>query len=76
MNIDDITLGEIAEIEDYARLPITDIAEDKPGVMRLRIGLAWVIKRREDPAFTISDAEKLTSAQVTELFNDDEELKK
>lgn len=76
MDFDDITLGEIAEIEDYAQLPFSDIAEEKVGVMKLRIALAWVIKRRTEPAFTIADAEKLTPTDLNALFEGDDTTKK
>jgi len=45
MDFENITLGEIAEIEDYAKLSFTQIGDDTPGVYRLRIGLAWIMKR-------------------------------
>lgn len=76
MDFDDITLGEIAEIEDYAGLPFSEIGEEKVGVIRLRIGLAWILKRRTDPTFTTKDAEKLTTNDMTALFEGDENTKK
>lgn len=76
MDFDDITLGEIAEIEDYAGLPFSEIGEEKVGVIRLRIGLAWILKRRTDPTFTAKDAEKLTTNDMTALFEGDENTKK
>jgi hypothetical protein len=76
MNFEDITLGEIAEIEDYAQLPFADIGEERIGVIKLRIGLAWIIKRRENPDFKIADAEKLTPADFALLFGDDDTTKK
>jgi hypothetical protein len=76
MDFEDITLGEIAEIEDYAQLPFSDIAEERLGVIKLRIALAWVIKRRENPDFTIADAEKLTPADFGTLFGDEVTPKK
>jgi hypothetical protein len=76
MNFEDITLGEIAEIEDYAKLPFSDIAEERIGVIKLRIALAWIMKRREEPKFTIEMAEKLTPADFGALFGDDDNSKK
>ena len=76
MDFEDITLGEIAEIEDYAKLPFSDIGEERIGVIKLRIALAWVMKRRENPKFTIQDAEKLTPADFGNLFGDDDNTKK
>jgi hypothetical protein len=76
MDFEDITLGEIAEIEDYAQLPFSDIGEDRIGVIKLRIAFAWIIKRRTNPDFTIADAEKLTPGDFAELFGDDDTTKK
>lgn len=72
MEFENITLGEIAEIEDYAKLSFSEIGEDKPGVYRLRIGLAWIMKRRTEPGFTIKQAEALTPTDLTDLFGADE----
>lgn len=72
MDFENITLGEIAEIEDYAKMSFSEIGDDKPGVYRLRIALAWIIKRRNDSAFTIKQAEGLTPTDLTDLFGADE----
>jgi hypothetical protein len=76
MDFEDITLGEIAEIEDYAKMPFSEIAEEKLGVIKLRIALAWVMKRRTNPDFTIAEAEKLTPNDFAQLFGDDDKTKK
>jgi len=76
MDFEDITLGEIAEIEDYAQMPFANIAEDGIGVIKLRIALAWVIKRRTNPDFTIAEAQKLTPSDFAQLFGDDDNTKK
>jgi len=75
MDFENITLGEIAEIEEYARMSFSEIGDDKPGVYRLRIALAWVMKRREDPSFTLGQAEQLTPNDLTALFENDESAK-
>ena len=72
MDFENITLGEIAEIEDYAKMSFSEIGDDTPGVYRLRIGLAWIMKRRTEPNFTIKQAEALTPNDLTDLFGDDE----
>ena len=76
MDFEDITLGEIAEIEDYAKMPFSEIAEEKIGVIKLRIALAWVMKRRTNPDFTIAEAETLTPNDFAQLFGDDDKTKK
>jgi len=75
MGFDDITLGEIEEIEDFANMSITEIGEDKPGVIKLRIALAWILKRRIDPTYTIDDARKMSAKELTAFF-DEEPAKK
>jgi hypothetical protein len=75
MDFEDITLGEIAEIEDYAGLPFSEIGEERIGVIKLRIALAWVMKRRDNPQFSIAEAEKLTPNDFAELFGDDDTKK-
>jgi hypothetical protein len=76
MDFEDITLGEIAEIEDYAKMPFSEIGDEKIGVIKLRIALAWIMKRRINPDFTIADAEKLTPNDFAQLFGDDDTTKK
>lgn len=71
MDFEDITLGEIAEIEDYAQLPFSNIGEERIGVIKLRIALAWIMKRRTNPGFTIAEAETLTPKDFAELFGDE-----
>jgi hypothetical protein len=75
MDFENITLGEIAEIEEYAKLPFSMIGDDAVGVYRLRIGLARAIKRRVDPTFDWAQAEALTTTDLTELFENDEQDK-
>lgn len=76
MDFEDITLGEIADIEDYAKMSFADIGDDVPGVYRLRIGLAWIIKRRTDASFTVKQAEALTAKELGALFGDEDEAVK
>ena len=78
MDFEDITLGEIEEIEDYAGLPIQMIGDmNKVGTHKLRIALAWIVKRRENPKFTIEDAKKLKASELLSIMGgDDDEAKK
>jgi hypothetical protein len=71
MDFEDITLGEIEEIEDYAGLSISLIGEERPGVIKLRIALAWVLQRRTNPSYTIEDAKKMTAVELSAFFNGD-----
>jgi hypothetical protein len=69
MDFNDITLGEIEEIEDYAGLPVSMIGDvHTVGTAKLRTALAWIVKRRENPDFTVQDARNLSAAQLTEII--------
>lgn len=78
MDFEDITLGEIEEIEDYAGLPIQMIGDmNKVGTHKLRIALAWIVKRRENPKFSIEDAKKMKASELLNIMGgDDDEAKK
>lgn len=75
MQFDDITLGEIEEIEEYANMSIADIGENRPGVIKLRIALAWILKRRQSPQYTIDDAKKMSAKELTAFFDAVDEKK-
>jgi hypothetical protein len=71
MEFDDITLGEIEEIEEYAKLPIQLISDmDTIGTHKLRVAFAWIVKRRVDPNFSITDARKMTTKELFALMGD------
>jgi hypothetical protein len=68
MDFDNITLGEIEEIEAYAGLPITQIADMDTTTAKLRTAFVWIVKRRDNPAFTIEDAKKLPASEMSKIF--------
>lgn len=70
MDINSLTLGDIEEIENYAGLSFSQIGDDAPGVSKLRTALVWVLKRKENPNFTIEDARLLTPAELEAIFED------
>lgn len=77
MDFDDITLGEIEEIEDYAGLPIQLVGDMKMvGTHKLRVALAWIVRRRENPDFTIDDAKKMTTKELFAIMDGGDAEKK
>jgi hypothetical protein len=60
--LDDFELGELEFIEDHIGGSLED--ERALSSMKAMIAFVTVIKRREDPAFTVDDARKLKLAQV------------
>lgn len=69
MDFDEITLGELAEIEAFADASITEIMEATPAATKLKIGMAWVLKRRTEPKFTVEDAKALTMSELMEFLS-------
>jgi hypothetical protein len=59
LNIDSLTLDEIDAIEEIIDAPLDTLS--KPGMRKAKLlkAMAYVIKRRDNPDFTIEDAGKL-----------------
>jgi hypothetical protein len=74
LNINSLTLGEVAKVEELSGLPFAAIAdEERPKGLALA-ALAFVAKRRSDPKFTWNDAQGLTMVDFGSLISmgDDE----
>jgi len=77
MDIKNLTMGEISKVEELSGLPIGALAEDDKPKGKLMAALAFVIKRREDPKFTLESANNMTMEEITALLlGEDESLKK
>ena len=68
MNVDDLTLGEVEEIENYAKVPLASLTEGTPSTSLL-IGIAWILKRKTDPKFTVEHAKRLTMKDLNEILD-------
>jgi len=64
MNIEDITLAEMAEIEKIADAPISWLSEDDKPKGKLLHALNFVMKKRENPSITMEEAGKTPIAEV------------
>lgn len=75
INFEELTLEEIETIENLTGSGIDTLFEGgKPRGKALK-AYVWVAMKREDPSFTIEQANKYTLKQATALFNGDEEKK-
>ncbi len=72
MNINDLTLGEMAFAEDLAGMPLSALGDDNLPKTRLLIALVTVIKKRENPGFNVKDAEGMTMTELSEILNFDD----
>jgi|TARA_R110002051_G_scaffold295592_2_gene361402 hypothetical protein len=63
LNFDDLTIGEIEEIEELTGRSIQSIQDpEAPMGSTLRV-LAYIIKRRDNPEFTLEEAGDLIVIQ-------------
>lgn len=68
IDIDSLTLGEVAKVESLSGLSIGQIGEtDQPKGLALA-ALVFVAKRREDPAYTWNQAQDVTVVEANEIL--------
>lgn len=72
MNVNELTMGEIDEVETYAGVPLSSLTSSETSNTKLLIGLAWVINRKTDPKFSLEHAKKLTMNEITAMLEDDD----
>jgi hypothetical protein len=76
-DIDSLTLGEIARVEDISKMSIKKFSDEDSYVGRMTAALAYVVKRRTEPTYQFDQALNLTQREVNELLNldgDDEDV--
>lgn len=71
MDINTLTLGEVAKIEELSGQPLASLSDEAAPKGKLMTALAFVIKRRQDPKYTMIQAEGLRMADIQELLADD-----
>jgi len=76
MDIKNLTLGEVSKIEELSGLPLAALGEDDKPKGKLMAALALVIKRREDPKFTLEMANQMTMDDITALMTTGDESSK
>lgn len=67
--LEDFTLEEAELLEDTFDCPIDEIDFGRAKAVRM---LIWIVKRREDPSFTLEDAGKIRVSQIGPPVDDDE----
>lgn len=64
--IENLTMGEIATVEDLSGSPIDALNNPDMPKTRMFMALAVVMRRRTEPKTTLADIEGMTFAQVAE----------
>lgn len=75
-DVNTLTLGEVAFIEQRAECSITTLGEDETPKGKMLAALATVAKRRSgDPTYRFEDAMNLTMSEASDLIGlgDDED---
>lgn len=63
-DFDEFALGDLEWLEDYIGSPLADPAALNS--MKAMVGFVYLVKRREDPAFTIDQARNVKMSSITE----------
>lgn len=71
--LEDLTLGDVEDVEKYAGQPLASLADASSNKGRLMTALAWVIQRKENPKFSLEDAKKMPMGEITKLLNSEDE---
>jgi hypothetical protein len=72
MQIEDITLAEMAEVEKIADAPIAWLSDDNKPKAKLLQALNFVITRRDNPDFTMDEAGKTPLKKIYEMLGEEE----
>lgn len=72
IDITKLTMGEIAKVEDLSGQPISAIGNDASPKGLALAALAFVTKKRHEPAYTWNDAQLLTLEDVNAILGLDE----
>lgn len=67
-DIEHLTLGEIAQLEELSGQSLSEFSSDTAPKARFLTALAYLAKRRENPAFTFSEAEALTLTDLNSIL--------
>lgn len=75
INFDELTLGEIEEMEMLLNTSIdTAFADGKPKGRALRV-FYWIAMRRENPNYKFEETEKVNQAEALALLSGDDPKK-
>lgn len=72
MNVNKLTLGEIAKVEELSGISINQVGGDAPQGKAMA-ALVFVLKRREDIKFTFNDAMNMAMDEVNTVLGLDED---
>ena len=69
--IEDLTMGEIDQLETLTGLSMAEIGDPKTPKAKFLTAYAYLVKHREDTTFTYNQAEAMTLAEVNSITGGD-----
>lgn len=67
-DINSLTVGDMADVERISGVSLTAMGDSDAPKAGLFMALAYVARRREDPAFTLDDAKAMTINEIGEIL--------
>lgn len=71
--IDNLTLGEVAKVEELSGQSVNGLADDNAPKGKMLAAMAFVVKRRSEPEFTWNEALGLTMTEANAIIAPDDE---
>ena len=71
MAINDLTRAETAEVEKLSGQPLTDMFNGDSPKGKLAQSIVFVLKKREDPKYTMEQAGTLTWQEMNDVIGED-----
>lgn len=63
-NLEDLTMGELVELEEVAGLEHVQMLMKGQASAKALLAIAYLMKRRDDPNFTVEDARELKLSSI------------
>jgi hypothetical protein len=68
VNLDDLTIGDVEDIEEITGMSVQDINWEKPPMKVLR-AMVFVSERKSNPDFTLDDARRVKVSELGQAPN-------
>lgn len=68
-----LTMAEVSVIEDLSGMSITALGDEEAPRGKAMAAIAFIVKRRENPAYTFNDAMGLTMGELNDILATDED---
>lgn len=69
----DLTMREVFDFEKHAQMKVGELGDPTKMGARAMTAMAWVLRRRTEPAFTFADAMDLSMKEVNAIISGSEE---